>query len=106
MSDKPTLSAPNLSVSLEDGTTFEVQATNRDLVAYEREAARRKWPAPTDAPFTWLTFLAWSAARRESLIDNAMTLSLFTDAAVDVSKVDDDDEDDEIRPTPRAHDLD
>jgi hypothetical protein len=103
MADKPTLSAPLLSIVQEGGAEFTVQATNRDLVMYEREAARRKWPTPQVAPFTWLTFLAWSAARREGLIAGDVTLPAFELVTLDVHNLSEDDEDDEVTPTPPGH---
>lgn len=65
MADSPRLPSPRLTVVMDDGATFEVQSDNRDQLAYERTRARHKWPEPSAAPFMWLTFLAWSALRRE-----------------------------------------
>ena len=64
MADTVRLAIPRLEVTMDDGSTFDVQALNPDLLRYDRTAAKHGWPSPTDAPFLWLTFLAWSAGRR------------------------------------------
>lgn len=67
MADRVSLSAPRLHVILEDGTQHDVQTDNRDLLAWDRSRAKHKWPTAQDAPFVWMTFLSWSALRREQL---------------------------------------
>ena len=77
MTDAIRLAVPRLEVTLDDDTTFVVQALNPDLLRYDRTAAKHKWPAPTAAPFLWLTFLAWSAARRTGAIPDTLTWDDF-----------------------------
>lgn len=59
------LVAPRVLVVFSNGREpLEVQADNRDLVGWESTRAKHKWPKFDEAPFKWLTFLGWSAARR------------------------------------------
>ena len=70
------LVAPRVRVirASENGSEpMEIQTDNRDLVGWEQTRLRHKWPKFDEAPFKWLTFLSWSAARRAGLIDNAVT---------------------------------
>lgn len=98
MSDTPTLRSPLVSVVLDDGAEHTVQTDNRDLLAYERTAAKHKWPQPSVAPFGWLTFLAWHALRREGA--TAYTLDDFEAHCVSVaSGGDDEGDDDDVTPT-------
>lgn len=91
--DTPKIASPRLSVVLDDGAAFEVQTRSIDLIAYEREQARRKWPGPKEAPFSWLTFLAWSALRREGSIPAEQGLTTYTERQLSVTSADDDDDD-------------
>lgn len=85
------LSRKTFRVELDDGTVFEVTSRNSDQLAYEDTRLRRKWPMITEGGIQrWHTFLAWSAARRESLYTDSY--EKFTDAAVDVESLDDDDD--------------
>jgi len=68
-----------------DGTEHEIQALNVDLVAWDRERAKHKWPLPADAPFVWLNFLAWHALTKTQGILPAMTLREFETSAAEVS---------------------
>jgi hypothetical protein len=116
MADAPRLVSPHLAVTLDDGTVLDVQTANPDLVRYERTAARHKWPPATQAPMTWLTFLAWAALRREAQIPADLTWEAFADTRClsvenltgdDDDQDDDDDDDDEDgpgRPTPPGPD--
>lgn len=63
------LTIPRIEVTLDNGSTFVVQAMNPDLIRWDRMAARNGWPGATSAPFLWMTFLAWSAAKREGKLD-------------------------------------
>lgn len=77
MADEVRLAVPRLEVTMDDGTVFRVQAINPDLLRYDRTAAKHGWPAPTAAPFLWLTFLAWSAARRTNAIPDDLSWDDF-----------------------------
>jgi hypothetical protein len=85
MNDGPRLSTPRLHVVLDDGSVYDVQTYNPDLVLWDRERVKRKWPLPADAPFVWLTFLAWRALMREGAITSDLTLEAFTARTLEVS---------------------
>jgi len=97
------LSIPRIEVTLDDGTTFEVQALNPDLIRWDRMAARQGWPAITSAPYLWMTFIAWSAAKREGAIPAEMSWETFGDErCIQVRNVADELEGtDGVDPTPR-----
>lgn len=64
------LTTPRINIvrESEPDKTLEVQTTNADLVLWDRTRAKHKWPKFEDAPFLWLTFIAWAGARRSGLI--------------------------------------
>jgi hypothetical protein len=95
MADRVRLSTPRLRVSLADGGELDVQTCNPDLIRYERTAAKHRWPGMSDQPVTWMTFLAWSALRREAQISPEVTWERFSDEvclAVETIADDDDEE--------------
>jgi hypothetical protein len=97
----PRLSTPRLHVVMVDGAEHDVQALNVDLVAWDRDRAKHKWPSPQDAPFVWLNYLAWHVLTREGTVPT-MSLREFEAAAAEVSSgaTDDDaDEADAVDPT-------
>jgi hypothetical protein len=85
------LTAPRVRVVRDGYDVLEVQTDNRDLLAYERTRLRQRpvWPKFDDAPFQWLTFLAWSAARRSGATD--VTYEAWEAVVLDASAVSDDD---------------
>jgi len=91
------LVAPRVSVVFTNGREpMEVQTDNRDLVGYERTRLRRKppWPPFNEAPFQWLTFLSWSAARRAG--DETGTYEAWEESVVSVRDLSSETEDDEL----------
>lgn len=58
---------PVLNVMMADGATFDVQATNYEMVMYDRTARKRGWPRPEENQIEWMTFLAWQNLKREGL---------------------------------------
>src|SRR5215471_16219668 len=79
MADPIVLETPTLTVVLDDGRTLSVQATNPDYIRWDRTAAKHGWPTLRNAPFLWMTFLAWSALRRTGQIAEAVTWEDFSD---------------------------
>ena len=69
------LVAPRILVIRDGHEPLEVQADNRDLVRWDMTRVRQRppWPAFNEAPFKWLTFLAWSACTRQELIPAGTT---------------------------------
>ena len=90
MADLPRLATPRLVVTMDDGAVHEIQTYNRDMLAWDRTRARRQWPLADQAPFVWLTFLAWTALSREGQITK-MTLDEFEERALEVRAVQDED---------------
>lgn len=89
MSTTPKLTSP-LVVVVRDGADepLRIQTANPDLVLWDRTRARHKWPGFQDAPFLWLTFISWAAAKRQGLIDAATTYESWEATALDVSAPD------------------
>ena len=80
MADKPALSSPRVTVVMVDGGTWEVQTLIIDMLKWERHALRNKLPVnPGGSPVQWLTYLAWSAGLRETLIPSDVTWPLFSE---------------------------
>lgn len=85
---QPKLSTPHIRVVTADGTEHDVWALNPDLCAWDRERARHNWPKTEDAPFVWLTFLAWKVLTRTGAIP-ACTLAEFEANTLEVSSKED-----------------
>lgn len=84
MAVKPRMVAPLCVVVMDDGSQFEVQSTNWDLLSYERYARAHKWPPANEAPMETATFVAWHALRREALVPQELTYDQFTMAALSI----------------------
>jgi hypothetical protein len=91
------LSSPRVLVTRGDGSQLDLQTTNADLVLWDMTRTKHKWPKFDEAPFLWLTFLAWAAARRTGHITDTTWEAWLADT-VDVAAQEDDD--DTGRPTP------
>lgn len=59
----------NVAVALADGSEHEITVGNPSLVAYDRTRAKRKWPASSEAPILWTTFIAWHHMKAVGLYD-------------------------------------
>lgn len=97
------LSSPRVVVVRDGQPDLEIQTTNPDLVAWDLTRAKQRpmWPKFDEAPFLWLTFLAWHGARRTGAIPVAMTFERWRDEVLDVSAVEDE-EPDAGNPTQQA----
>lgn len=86
------LSTPRMLVRLasDDEKTLDIQATNRDLVLWDETRVKHRWPKFDDAPFLWLTFLSWSAARRTGVISPDTKFEEWKNDVLDISNVEDD----------------
>lgn len=79
------LTAPRVRVIRGEGVEpVEFQTTNADLVLWDRTRAKHKWPTFQDAPFLWLTFLSWAAARRTGAIETDFTYERWESETLDV----------------------
>ena len=70
---------PYVEVIMADGSTWSAQTYNPDMLRYERTARKHDWPGPGKEPFAFITFLAWSAGRREGYIPTSMTWEQFSE---------------------------
>jgi hypothetical protein len=102
-----TLAAPRLRVlrgSLDAPEILEVQTLNPDLIAWDMTRMKHKWPKMEDAPWKWLTFLSWHAARREGRIPSDLSYEVWEASTLEVSNIDAAGEDAEefevVDPTP------
>lgn len=97
------LASPLLRVLVKDeAEPIEVQTINADLVLWDRSRVKHKWPKFDEAPFLWMTFLSWSAAKRLGHIQPTTTYEQWEASVVDVQAVDPDEDDETGRPTGRA----
>lgn len=92
---KPILKTPRVAVIVDnEGELLEylVQTDNRDAIAWDMHRNRQKWPAGPDAPVLWMTFLAWSAMRRDPESPAAgLSFDDFTERVLSVAAPDGDD---------------
>lgn len=101
MADKLRLTSPRIRVVLQSDTDGDeigsriLQSTNPDMILWERTRAKHKWPSFDESPITWLTFLAWAAARRTKVIPLTVTWEAWQADCLDVSSPDDEDDDDD-----------
>ena len=63
------LASPRIRVTLEqpgseDYLQLDVQTDNRDLVRWDANRGKYRWPTGQEAPMLWLKFLAWAALVR------------------------------------------
>lgn len=86
------LETPRLRVKREGHEELELQTINADLVLWDRTRFRHKWPGMQDAPFLWLTFLGWAAARRTGAIVAEHTYEAWEAEVLEVAVQDDDQE--------------
>ena len=96
------LASPRIRVVRESvEEPIELQCDNRDLILWDQTRARHKWPKFDEAPFMWLTFLSWAAARRTGQINGETTYEVWSKDVIGVESMDDEDEENATgRPTP------
>jgi len=89
------ITSPRLQIlrgQLDAPEVIEVQTLNPDLIACDMTRARHRWPDVKDAPFKWLTFIAWHACRREGRIEPSLTYELWEASTLNVANLTDDDD--------------
>ena len=62
------LSSPRVTVIRDGHDPLVIQTANPDLILWDRTRIKHRWPSFQDAPFLWLTFISWAAARRTGAI--------------------------------------
>lgn len=92
MSTGQRLTSPRLRVIREGQEEIEVQTDNRDMLLYERTRVRHKWPKFDEAPFQWMTFIGWSAARRTGEIETSLTYEAWEAEVLGIETVTEDGE--------------
>lgn len=89
-------------LELDDGSTYEARLTFQSRLALERVMASRKWTRDTHA-FSITGFLAWHAVKHSG--QDIAAGDKFEDVVpriveADLNQPNDDEEDDELEPTP------
>lgn len=90
------LIAPKLRVSVEqlDGgpaVEYDVQTDNRDMIRWERAAAKHGWPALKDAPLLWMTHLSYTALSRSG-VPTGSTFDAYADRVIGIETLDENDQ--------------
>ena len=85
----------SIEVFLEDQDGYTVTTTLLDHNIWDLTRAKHKWPPASEAPLTWLGFLAWSASRRTGAIEPTLTWEMFLSRCLSVRQPEDDEEDDD-----------
>lgn len=99
------LSTPRIRVLRDGVPELELQTTNQDMVAWDMTRSRQRpaWPQADQAPFLWLTFLSWHAAKRTGAIEpGSTTWEVWRDEVLEVIAIDDDAETAGGTPFPEA----
>lgn len=82
---------PLVKVTVAGAPEFEVQTRQSDLLRYETTARKHGWGLlGNDDKFStvqWLSFLAWSAAKRTGALPETMTWETFSAEVEDVELV-------------------
>jgi len=79
--------------------TLELQATNADLVLWDMTRVKHRWPKFDEAPFLWMTFLSWAAARRTGTITPEITFEEWKADVLEVTNPDVEPDDESGNPT-------
>lgn len=87
--DRPRL--PGRRMRVQHGADeFTVRILNKDRVAWDKTAPKKKWGAAQDVPFLASTFLAFCAMKREGLYTDSF--DAFCDWAEDVEDITDEED--------------
>lgn len=93
------LNTPFVRVVRDDFDPLEIQTTNADLVLWDRTRYKHKWPGVADAPFLWLTFISWAAARRQGAIPGDLAYERWETQVLEVEALNVGDDDETGNPT-------
>lgn len=86
------LTSPRVVIIREGHEDLELQTDNRDLILWDTTRLRHKWPKLEDAPFLWMTFISWAAARRTGAINADVKFETWRDEVRQVASLEDDDD--------------
>jgi hypothetical protein len=87
MADAPRLDTPYVEVTYADGRVEQVQTENPDMVYFDLERAKRKWPTFQDAPMLWVNYLAYSKLRRSGGVDRTATFESWLSTTVSIQNL-------------------
>lgn len=99
--DTRTLPGHRAQITLDDGSVYVVRISNREYIAWDKTAPRKKWGSAKDVPFLASSFMAWAAARREGQPPGQLSFDAFQDRAEEVKDLEQEEED-IARPTQQA----
>jgi hypothetical protein len=74
----------SLSVEMEDGTTYDAVADQRDVARFEIQPFGTSAGEMTSRIYTSMRFLAWSALDRKGLLPKGMDWSRFDRECIEV----------------------
>lgn len=78
---------PKFRVTLTGREPFEVQSAFKDMTRFERTAHENGLPGVSEAPVTWTGNIAFLAAKRLNLIEQAMPWDAFEDQVESIEAV-------------------
>lgn len=91
MGDTPQLDTPRIRVIYTDGHDEIVETENPDMVFFDIERAKRKWPTFQDAPMLWVNYLAYSKLHRTGQIERAVSFENWLLSTRGIKNLDADD---------------
>jgi hypothetical protein len=74
----------NLTATMADGSSWDVQADQRDISRFEAEPFGLPFYLLEQRPFLYIRYMAWSAGRRPDNAKHALTWEQFQDQCVEV----------------------
>lgn len=83
------LNSPRVTIIREGHEPLELQTANPDLVLWDRTRIKHRWPKFDEAPFLWLTFIGWAAARRTGAIGPELRYEDWEASVLQVVNTDD-----------------
>ena len=97
--DEVRLPGRRATVMLDGGEVLELRITNRDHIAWDMTAPKKKWGQLSEVPYLAATFMSWTAAKREGKTE--LTFEQWKAAVLDIDSPGEDVED-MVRPTQRT----
>lgn len=98
MSPVPQLTQLQLAYKLEGDDEVHVTGIhNKSLIAWDETRGKRQWPASTEAPSLWQTFILWHHLSRSGAY--AGDFNKFRDECIALEVYEEDDEKDRDDPT-------
>jgi len=86
------LISPRVRVTRDGHEAIELQTDNRDLIRWDQTRLRHKWPTMDAAPFLWMTFISWAAARRTGAIPEDYRYETWEAEVLEVQALTDEDD--------------